>query len=83
MAPSYKYVRCPDCAEQQSTQVGFTWWGGYLGPKLFTHVKCSACGKHYNGKTGKSNDTAIAIYVGVSVVIGIGLAIVGIMVQSK
>jgi len=39
-----------------------------LGPKLLTHVKCQACGKKYNGKTGKENTTNIIIY---SVVVGV------------
>lgn len=42
-----------------------------------SHVKCGGCGAGYNGKTGKSNDTAIAIYVGVSVVIVAGLCALG------
>jgi hypothetical protein len=54
-------------------RVGFTWWGGMLGPKLFTHVKCAQCGQAYNGKTGRSNDTAIAIYLGVSCLIGVAI----------
>jgi hypothetical protein len=39
-------------------------------------VKCSECGAAYNGKTGKSNNTAIGIYLGVSVLIGLVLAVV-------
>ena len=46
----------------------FTWWGGLLGPKILTHVKCSGCGHRYNGKTGKSNTTGIVIY---SVIVGL------------
>ncbi|HEY4329126.1 MAG TPA: hypothetical protein VGN88_05270 [Phycisphaerae bacterium] len=55
------------------TKVGFTWWGGLLGPKILNHVKCSKCGKTFNSKTGKSNDTAIMIYIVVSFVIVLGL----------
>ena len=56
----------------------FTWWGGVLGPKVLTHVKCPGCGHAYNGKTGRDNTTGIVIY---SVIIGIlafGLAIVAV-----
>ena len=45
----------------------FTWWGGALGPKLLTHVKCNACGNRYNGKTGQDNTTKIVVY---SLVVG-------------
>ena len=46
----------------------FTWWGGVLGPKILTHVKCPGCGHGYNGKTGRDNTTGIVIY---SVIVGI------------
>ncbi len=56
------YVPCPNCGGEQIKKVGFTWWGGVLGPSLLTHVKCGDCGTTYNGKTGKSNTTGIIIY---------------------
>jgi hypothetical protein len=59
--------------------VRYTWWGGALGPKLFTHVKCGQCGEQYNGKTGGSNSRNIAIYLVVSSVIGL---ILGIMLYG-
>jgi len=61
------YCGCPGWADK----VSFTWWGGLVGPALFSHVKCRNCRRAYNGKTGKSNDGAIAIYVGVSVALAI------------
>jgi predicted nucleic-acid-binding Zn-ribbon protein len=70
------YKPCPKCGGTQAQPVGFTWWGGVLGPKLFTHVKCAGCGMAYNGKTGRSNDQAIDIYVGVSLVIGVAAGII-------
>ncbi len=54
---------CPECESDSAERVKFTWWGGLLGPKLFTHVKCGECGTTYNGKTGKSNNVAIALYL--------------------
>jgi uncharacterized protein (DUF983 family) len=53
---------CPNCGAEDPKRVSFTWWGGALGPWMFTHVACQECGTTYNGKTGKSNNTAIAIY---------------------
>ena len=43
---------CPQCGARSATKVGYTWWGGALGPRLFQVVKCQACGAQYNGKTG-------------------------------
>ena len=72
-----QFAPCPSCRCTYAKRVSFTWWGGILGPKMLTHVKCVQCGQAYNGKSGKSNDTAIAIYLVVSLVIGaaIGLAL--------
>jgi transposase-like protein len=74
-----QYVPCPRCRRPDPEKVNFTWWGGMLGPRMLTHVKCRGCGLAYNGKTGESNDTKITIYfiVGtvVSLVIGILLVL--------
>ena len=53
----------------------FTWWGGLIGSRVLTHVKCRACGKQCNGKTGKDNTTNIVIYFGVIAAICFGIAI--------
>jgi hypothetical protein len=37
-----------------------------IGPKLISHVECPNCGTRYNGKTGRSNNAAIAIYLAVA-----------------
>jgi hypothetical protein len=71
-----QYAPCPNCSAREATKISYTWWGGIVGPRMFHHVKCSKCGTTYNGKTGKSNQTAIAIYV--TVWMTIGLAIVTI-----
>lgn len=78
-----QYAPCPTCGNTFANKIGFTWWGGVLGPSLLTHVKCARCGNAYNGKTGKSNTTAIAIYVAVTGVIGLILAIVLIVMQNR
>ena len=56
------YAPCPQCNTSDAEKLKFTWWGGVLGPKLLTHVKCQACGKKYNGKTGRDNTVNIIIY---------------------
>jgi len=62
MSPYGAAVACPKCGDPRSTKVSFTWWGGLLGPRMLTHVKCMGCGTGYNGKTGKYNTTGITIY---------------------
>ena len=56
------YVPCPKCGSDTSELARFTWWGGAIGPRVLTHVKCQSCGHKYNGKTGKDNTTGIIIY---------------------
>ena len=70
------YAPCPQCQGTNATPIRFTWWGGLLGPKLLTHVKCSQCRTAYNGKSGKSNTAAIMIYFAVIFVIVFAIGIV-------
>jgi hypothetical protein len=60
--------------------VGFTWWGGMIGPAILSHVRCGRCGAAYNDKTGQSNTTAIIIYsvVVLSIVFGL-MALVAVL----
>jgi len=60
-----QFASCPKCQNANAQQLSFTWWGGVIGPKLLTHVKCQTCGAKYNGKTGKNNTTNIIIYFAV------------------
>ena len=62
------YVPCPRCRMPSPQLVKFTWWGGLLGPKMLSHVKCQQCKLAYNGKTGQSNTTGIIIY---SIIVGV------------
>jgi transposase-like protein len=71
-----EYKPCPKCGAQHPLEVGFTWWGGIVGPKMFSHVQCKQCGNTYNGKTGASNQKAITIYVTVSSLVGLLLVAV-------
>ena len=73
--PASEFAACPKCSQQTATRLGYTWWGGALGPRLLTHVKCGGCGTTYNGKTGRSNNTAIAIYMVIVNVVLIAAAI--------
>ena len=59
------YAACPKCGTADPKTLNFTWWGGALGPKLLTHVKCLNCCYKYNGKSGKDNTVGIAIYFAV------------------
>jgi hypothetical protein len=62
--------QCPQCQSNNVRKPGFTWWGGAIGPRIFNHRICNACGFGYNAKTGKSNTTAIIIYQAVLLAIG-------------
>jgi hypothetical protein len=68
---------CPHCHQNQypPSSVGFTWWGGILGPKILNHVRCPSCGQCYNEKTGQPNTSAIAIYM-----IVVGVIVLGLMI---
>ena len=60
---------CPSCGQSNADKIGFTWWGGAVGPALLNHVKCLACGTEYNAKSGQSNTTNIIIYSVVAIVL--------------
>ncbi len=60
------YVPCPRCGAPDPERVKFTWWGGLLGPKMLSHVKCKGCGNAYNGETGQDNTQKIVLYLVVS-----------------
>ena len=61
---------CPECRSRHYTKVGWTLWGGVFGSMMLSHVRCDDCRKTFNRRTGKSNDTAILIFVGVSMLLG-------------
>lgn len=69
-----QYAPCPKCGASNAEKMSFTWWGGILGPKILTHVKCRSCAAAFNGKTGKDNTTNIVIYCVV-----VGVVIFGIV----
>lgn len=69
------FAKCPSCNRSNATKIGYTYWGGVLGPKLLSHVKCNECGTKYNGKSGKSNLVPIIIYSVVTFVIALAVVI--------
>ena len=70
------YAPCPKCRSSGAEPMKFTWWGGVIGPRIFTHVKCRGCGHAYNGKTGRENTTGIVIYSAVVAILVFGLVMV-------
>jgi hypothetical protein len=70
---------CPGCRQDVApTPVGFTWWGGVLGPKLLHHVQCPSCRVRFNGLRGTSNTRWIAAYLGIA---GVLAVIIGYLVS--
>ncbi|HTN74418.1 MAG TPA: hypothetical protein VL096_04195 [Pirellulaceae bacterium] len=68
-----QFAPCPKCGCTYATKVSFTWWGGLVGPALLSHVTCQQCRTAYNGKSGKSNDTAIMVYFLVTFVLALAI----------
>ena len=69
------YAPCPSCGNTTAKKIGWTIWGGALGPKLLTHVRCTNCSCAYNGKSGMYNASGITMYLIISLVIGLALGI--------
>jgi uncharacterized protein (DUF983 family) len=75
-----EFAPCPKCNNSVAERLKFTWWGGALGPKILTHVKCGACGMKYNGKTGRDNTTGIVVYSIIAGVISFALLFIVVFV---
>lgn len=73
-------ARCPKCQAASASKVGFNWWGGALGPRLFHVVKCNQCGTQYNGRTGGKLTTVIIVY---QVVVLLVLGAVGFFLAKQ
>ncbi len=82
-----QFAPCPNCGKQDAKKVSYTWWGGFLGPKMFNLVKCNSCGTEYNGRTGKSNRQNMVIYIVASFVIVFclcgGLSLLGVLFNQN
>jgi hypothetical protein len=73
------YASCPECGcPGHADKVGFTWWGGLIGPAILCHVRCRKCNTCYNGRSGESNSTAIIIYT--VCVLVLSLVLVGVAI---
>lgn len=72
-----RYAPCPSCKVSDAEPMSFTWWGGVIGPKLLTHVKCQGCGTAYNGATGHLNTVGIVVYSLVALGLILGICLVG------
>ena len=79
------YAACPNCHEVDGKRMYWTWWGGMIGPLFICHVKCGSCGTQYNGRSGKSNKTAIIIWLVSSLAVGLvgGVAAVVIALMLR
>ncbi len=77
-----QFAPCPQCGNTLATRVSYTMWGGFIGPKMLTHVKCSQCGTKYNGKTGRSNATAITLYMTISIAIGLAIGVAVVLMNK-
>jgi hypothetical protein len=66
---------CPYCRAQSANSVGFTWWGGLLGPRIMGIVKCNNCHNQFT-KNGNKAGGAIGIYLGISLAIGLIIGVV-------
>jgi transposase-like protein len=58
------------CNSLNVKEIGYTWWGGIIGPKLLKHTKCNDCKFTYNRKTRESNTMPIVIYSVVLAAVG-------------
>jgi ribosomal protein S27E len=58
-----KYQDCPQCGASDPARVLWTPWGSFYGPAMLSHVRCTECNHHYNGRTGGSNTLGIVVFV--------------------
>ena len=78
-ATTSEYVPCPRCGSNNLEKVDYSWWGGFLGPRLVHQVRCRSCGKAYDGVTGKFITKNIVIYSVIVTVIMVLLLILRIL----
>jgi hypothetical protein len=59
---------CPRCQTPDCSTPIFTWWGGFLGTQISSHVKCSRCRFSFDPTTGQpiiGRSATYAVIVGV------------------
>ncbi len=71
---------CPACLHESAKKIRFTAWGGVIGPRLLSLVRCNGCGVHYNGKSGRRVERAIRVYT--SVALGVLILLAGLMIYT-
>lgn len=71
--PAPTTAPCPKCGNPYAQPQSWTWWGGFIGPKILNAVKCLRCGTTFNGKTGQDLTKGIIIYTVVGTVIALAL----------
>jgi hypothetical protein len=64
---------CPKCGSDKHKTPSFTLWGGAIGQRIISHVKCQKCGTGFNSKTGESNLRNIILYQAVIFAIVFGI----------
>lgn len=75
--PLYYEVKiCPRCRSNDVHRVDYSWWGGFLGPRLVHQVRCKKCGKTYNGATGTDITRNITIYMMIAIIIFIIISLI-------
>jgi hypothetical protein len=57
---------CPFCQHEAAQPVRFTHWGGLVGPRILSLVKCTSCGNQFNGRSGARVEKAIKVYTWVA-----------------
>src|SRR5207249_643219 len=75
--------RCPGCGSGPLGEPKFTWWGGLIGHKILGVERCEACRKWWVKKTGAPGGTRVAIYMIAGLVLGILLAVMFAMSNSR
>jgi hypothetical protein len=71
---------CPACSHETAQKIRFTAWGGVIGPRLLSLVRCNGCGMQYNGKSGRRVEKAIRVYT--SVALGVLILLAGLMIYA-
>lgn len=67
--PRGSYADCPQCGSPgHATKVIYTWWGGFIGPLIFSLVQCSECGAQYNGSSGSDSSTGVTVWKVLSII---------------
>jgi predicted RNA-binding Zn-ribbon protein involved in translation (DUF1610 family) len=79
-----KFARCPNCGDNHAKRVLWTFWGSFYGPALLAHVRCSHCGKTYNGRSGRSNLIPAILFLLVTLgLIFVVLVVIGWIIWSR